>query len=273
MAADMTCLRPIALAWLAGAASFTASPTRADENQVFSSDYLLRVGRDIVEVGARPFHWTGPDWLIAGGILGATYGAYTVDNRSRWQARRLHGNSLHELSEDVTHFGDWKYEVPLLSGCWLGGLVTGNVTMNRIAADGAEASLIAAGLFNPLIVWLTGRDLPNKNRPAYRFHPFSNGRVSFPSGHTAEAFAVASVVDDNLRPQLGYAQTPVLYAIASSVGFSRMLDQAHYFSDVVLGAGIGWAVGSWVSHKSRNVRGVSVVPAPGGLLLAGTIAY
>jgi len=248
------------------------APGRADENHVFTPDYFLRVGIDFGGLLRAPLHWDRTEWLIAGGILGATYGAYTVDNAGR--RLFLHhwtGQNLRELSGAVTHFGDWQYQVPLMAGCWLTGFVTGSAFFDKLAADGAEASLLSAGIIGPSIVYATGRDLPNKNRPAYEFTPFSSGRVSFPSGHTTEAFAMASVLDHNLRPYWGFWQTPVLYLLAGAVGFSRMHDQKHYLSDVVLGAGLGWSVGTWVSRKPRNAPAASVAPSSAGPVLAWTV--
>ncbi len=72
---------------------------------------------------------------------------------------------------------------------------------------------------------------------------------SFPSGHTAVAFAVATsyLVMAN-REQLPHAarNALLLYGGATSVGALRMVGGSHFPSDVlggaVLGAGIGWLV-------------------------------
>jgi membrane-associated phospholipid phosphatase len=61
---------------------------------------------------------------------------------------------------------------------------------------------------------------------------------SFPSGHTATAFAGAELFHQELKyshPILSYAAFP----IAVGVGSFRMLNNKHYLSDVLVGAGIG----------------------------------
>jgi hypothetical protein len=61
---------------------------------------------------------------------------------------------------------------------------------------------------------------------------------SFPSGHTAEAFASAEFLREEYKekyPWLGY----VGYGVAVTTGYLRMYHQKHWVGDVVTGAGIG----------------------------------
>jgi membrane-associated phospholipid phosphatase len=68
------------------------------------------------------------------------------------------------------------------------------------------------------------------------------GFTSFPSGHTAKAFAAASAVTAETArwwPQSTVIVAPVMYGGALMVGLARMYHNAHWASDVALGAGIG----------------------------------
>ena len=70
------------------------------------------------------------------------------------------------------------------------------------------------------------------------------GAGSFPSGHTIAAFAVATVI---ARRYPNHRWVPfVSYGIASLVGFSRITNQAHFPSDVFMGAALGYAVSRFV---------------------------
>lgn len=60
------------------------------------------------------------------------------------------------------------------------------------------------------------------------------GHYSFPSGHSAAAFGGAWLISRHY-PRL----TPLLYAIAATVGFSRVYLGAHYPGDVMSGATSG----------------------------------
>lgn len=66
----------------------------------------------------------------------------------------------------------------------------------------------------------------------------NNGRLSFPSGHTAEAFVAATIIHKEYQHKSHWPGIAA-YAVASSVGFFRMLNNAHWQSDVLAGAGIG----------------------------------
>lgn len=68
--------------------------------------------------------------------------------------------------------------------------------------------------------------------------PDGSDRNSFPSGHTATAFAGAEFLHQefkNTTPIWSYTG----YVAATATGALRMYNNKHYFSDVVAGAGIG----------------------------------
>jgi len=68
--------------------------------------------------------------------------------------------------------------------------------------------------------------------------PDHSNNHSFPSGHTAQAFAAATFLSMEYKDR--YTWVPVVsYSIASSVGLLRMANNKHYISDVLVGAGIG----------------------------------
>ena len=60
---------------------------------------------------------------------------------------------------------------------------------------------------------------------------------SFPSGHSAAAFSGAWILS-TLWPK----RAPLFFALAASVGFSRIYVGAHYPGDVISGATIGAVV-------------------------------
>ncbi|MGN6294334.1 MAG: phosphatase PAP2 family protein [Chitinophagaceae bacterium] len=71
-----------------------------------------------------------------------------------------------------------------------------------------------------------------------QLRPDGSDRSSFPSGHTAQAFATATFLSMEYKdrfPWMPYAA----YGLASTVGMMRMANNRHYISDVLLGAGIG----------------------------------
>lgn len=72
----------------------------------------------------------------------------------------------------------------------------------------------------------------------HQLRPDGSNYNSFPSGHTAQAFAAATFLSQEYQdrfPWMPYAA----YGLASTVGMMRMANNRHYISDVLLGAGIG----------------------------------
>jgi membrane-associated phospholipid phosphatase len=69
--------------------------------------------------------------------------------------------------------------------------------------------------------------------------PSGAGHSSFPSGHTAQAFAAAVFLSEEYKRNLPWV--PYLsYGIASSVGLLRLANNKHYIDDVLVGAGMGY---------------------------------
>jgi membrane-associated phospholipid phosphatase len=78
---------------------------------------------------------------------------------------------------------------------------------------------------------------------------------SFPSGHTVAAFAAAAAVSTETSiwwPTATYVLIgPALYVGAAAVGVSRMYNNRHWASDVMLGAAIGTFAGTKVVRYHR----------------------
>jgi PAP2 superfamily protein len=89
---------------------------------------------------------------------------------------------------------------------------------------------------------------------------------SMPSGHATVTFAAATV----LQQHLGYKAAIPTYLIASYVAMSRLHDNRHYASDVVMGAATGIIVGRSVTYHGRNFWGAAPAIVPGGMALMFT---
>ena len=75
-------------------------------------------------------------------------------------------------------------------------------------------------------------------------------RSAFPSGHTTFAFSVATVIAR--RYGRNHRWVPwVAYGTAATIGFSRITLQAHFPSDVFLGAALGYSVARFDVLRNR----------------------
>lgn len=91
--------------------------------------------------------------------------------------------------------------------------------------------LAIAGITNSLITY-TIKSLSKEERPD------GSSNDSFPSGHTSNAFVMATVLHHEFvdtSPWLAYSG----YLFATTTGIFRVLNNKHWVSDVLVGAGIG----------------------------------
>ena len=89
--------------------------------------------------------------------------------------------------------------------------------------------------------------------------PDGSGNDSFPSGHTAIAFAAARFYDKRYNPEA----SAFLYAAAGLTALARVKADKHYNKDVLAGAALGYAS---AEYFTRPVAGgaVSLMPAKSG---------
>lgn len=234
-----------------------------------SPSYTGLLVDDVKHVVTAPTRWQQQEWQNFGLATLAVVGtAALVDRPLRDEMRRHNGNS--RLMRDVERFGA-QYSLGVLGGFFLAGTLGDNDKALIVAQDGLTASIIASGIVTPVIKYAAGRSRPSQNPGVHHFRPFS-GAASFPSGHTTQAFAVASVISAH------YDQTWIKctsYSVASLVGVARTYHDAHFASDVVAGALIGTLVGQSVVDYNQQRRAGKLALLPDtssggiGMRLAG----
>jgi len=235
------------------------STVHADE--IPPPSYPEVVFDDIKYILTSPSRWQDQDWqylgLAAAGVVGV---AVILDRPIRDEMQR-HAPNDSRFLKNIERFGA-EYSLGVLGGFYLAGAIWNNDTATAVAKDGLAASIIASGMITPTIKFITGRARPRENVGIATFHPFSLGyssNSSFPSGHTTQAFAVASVIADH------YEETWVSYSsytVAGLVGAARIYHDAHFASDVLAGAMIGTLVGKTVVAHNKTIRSAKAVIMP-----------
>jgi membrane-associated phospholipid phosphatase len=161
------------------------------------------------------------------------------------------------------------------------GRIAKNRKLASLGLHGTEALIIGEGVAT-VVKTVVGRQRPSVEPADPNSYHFMRGRSggdkyrSFPSGHTVSAFAAAAAVTAETSrnaPNTKWIVGPVLYTGAALVGVSRMYNNRHWASDVIIGAGIGTFAGLKVvrfndSHTGNRVDRFfltgSLVPEPGG---------
>ena len=122
--------------------------------------------------------------------------------------------------------------------------------LRRLLAGGAAMGEALSGFAGWLIRSVDGRYRPTHTDATNHwelFRGFYNGTdLSFPSGHATLSFAMAAA--------LSYAfprGKPLFIAVAFLTALSRVVQEAHFCSDVLFGAALGWTVSWMCMHATQ----------------------
>ncbi len=171
------------------------------------------------------------------------------DRGFREEAQERRGNTTNSVASVANSLGEWRFVIPALSAGYLAGEVAGSRDLKRVILHAGAAAALATGVSSTL-KYTIGRTRPSFAGDPDQFRPFS-GANSFPSGHTAVAFAIATSIADETDD----SWTDVaLYTAATLTAMARVNDDRHWTSDVLIGGLIGHLSGRWVSRQMGPVR-------------------
>jgi membrane-associated phospholipid phosphatase len=213
-----------------------------------STTSLAAQPSDTSKVSTEPL-FTRRDLLIAGSFVAATIALYPADRALAREIRRdpLQNNHFLRESADFFDFMGTKGSVYIGTSMYIVGRLARVERMADLGLHGTESLYLAQTLVK-LVKGLAGRARPQLDIENPR--SFNLGRGfgdndtyrSFPSGHAGMAFAAAAAVTSETSkwwPRSTWYIAAVMYGGASLVAISRMYDNRHWASDIVLGAAIG----------------------------------
>ena len=242
------------------AASAATTPQTQDmRDRVFYSDETERVKPllskffvnlllDQKDIVTSPFHMSGQD-AIAWGLIGAGTGALIVTDRRSASALPNTVDQI-SISKDVSDLGAVYTVLPITVGMYIGGAIAHNAKARETGVLAGEAivdTLIDVGVLK--VIFRRSRPYEDNGRGT-----FFNGGTSFPSGHAAESWALASVVAHEYNKNVLVPITA--YGLASLVSFSRLSGQQHFASDILFGSAMGWFTGRYVfkTHTDHSIH-------------------
>jgi membrane-associated phospholipid phosphatase len=206
---------------------------------------LLLDQKDIV---TSPFHMSRQD-VIAWGLIGAGTGALIATDRTSASAFPNTVDQI-SISKDVSNLGAVYTVLPITVGMYVGGAIAHNAKARETGVLAGEAivdTLIDVGVLK--VIFRRSRPFEDNGRGTF-FH----GGTSFPSGHAAESWALASVVAHEYNKNIIFPITA--YGLASLVSFSRLSGQQHFASDILFGSAMGWFTGRYVfkTHADHSIH-------------------
>jgi membrane-associated phospholipid phosphatase len=215
--------------------------------------YLKSYWTDFKHVATGPLHWKGRQWAKFAAITGATgIIMLTLDEPAQKMMLRNQNGTFNEASDLLYPLGN-RFPPFMLAGMYITSLITKNRRFEHATLSVAK-SLAISTVFYTASKAVIRRQRPTRTEDPYDFvSPFSKkGYTSFPSGHTNTAFAVATAfaLEYNEKKWVPW----VAYSLASLTSISRMYDNRHWFSDVIIGASIGHFVTKMVYKQEYKRR-------------------
>ena len=196
-------------------------------------------------LATAPLSWEKKEWGVLGVGALAVGATILIDGDVRDSVEGASNDATQSIARAVEPFGA-EYSWGILGGFYLAGRT--NEKARAVAQDGFAASLIAAGTITPILKATVGRKRPSQTEGTFAL---ADGAASFPSGHTTQAFAIASVIASHYESRWVKGTA---YGLAALVAWARVENNAHYASDVIAGAVIGTLIGRAVVRFNREQR-------------------
>jgi len=226
-----------------------------DVNQI----YYLGIG--LIQV---PFHLNRNDLLYGLGVSVATSSLFLVDPAIKsfvLQNQSAFNDNIFEIDK----YFNGRTGSFAASGLYIGGFLFKQEKI-RIMGLHALETLFISGAITELFKYSFGRRRPYAGKSNMDFKAFRGSRAkyrAFPSGHTTNAFAFASVMAmslDNSYWEAGW------YSAAAMVGVARIYHNVHWISDIFLAALISYNVADFVVHfNSQENNNFKLYPSFNGI--------
>jgi len=223
------------------------------------------LGAQADSVPRRPL-FTWRDGVLAGGFVVGTIAIRPFDKRIAvgLQQPDRQKNTIYRVA--ATGFREIAVPGAFIIGAtmYATGRLGHSPRLAELGLHGTEALVIGEGLAG-VMKDVFGRarpfvdTVPNPdNWQLLRGFTSNDSYRSFPSGHTVAGFAAAAAVSAETRrwwPNATWIIGPTMYGGATLIGLSRMYENRHWASDVIMGAAIGTFSGAKVVRYHRTHPG------------------
>lgn len=235
-------------------------------------DGARRLSAESAELATTPFEVPNNNIFITLGVAGAVGLTYAFDRQLQDWLTAGQNHTLDKITDTGSVIGDPFLHLGLAALVYGGGIVADSAEWKETGEMMGEA-LVLADATTLILKEATGRGRPDTTQAKGDFKPFGFRKDydSMPSMHTSSSFALASVLasrTDNLALKAAY------YGTAAFVGYSRIYQNKHWASDVLLGAALGELCGRVVTGFHANRSRLALAPAlyenGAGVAMVGT---
>ena len=207
-----------------------------------------RYGRDSVALVKAPFSWKTKQWEKAAGAVLIVGGLMFADKDIDKAAQKQRSSTTDHISSATAPLGSG-YGFAISGGLLGIGLAFDHENLRDTGREAIEAGVLAIAV-DQVLKRAFGRERIQDSHGRTVFVPGSS-HDSFPSGHTTEAFAVASVIATRSK---GWPIPVIAYAAAALVAMDRINTRDHFASDVVAGAFLGTTVGRFLVKRHGDEK-------------------
>jgi membrane-associated phospholipid phosphatase len=227
--------------------------------------YIKSYWVDSKAIASAPFHWSKKEWIAASVVVGGGIILYAFDDDIQKLVLRNRGTNTNAYLRTIFDpLGSGLYSIPSLGILYGYGAIWHNDKAKETSLKGLEAFLLT-GVVIQIIKEMTQRHRPYADDPSNPYlwnGPFNLiPDASFPSGHSAAAFAVATVISYSYKNLIW---VPIIcYSLATLTAMARVVENNHWASDAFVGSAIGFAIGRLVYHGSYRRLEILPVSAAG----------
>lgn len=217
-----------------------------------------------------PTTWDGADWLMVGGVVGATTSCFLLDDEALDLMRRNQSSFNKSATRVAVEYGSGYFAVGLPAAMYISGLVFEERWMRETAVLMGSTLLLTSAITTAGKIAI-GRARPYADFGNHEFRPFNVHAdfMSFPSGHTTTAFALSAVLAARIKNPWASVG---LYGAATAAAVSRMYTRDHWLSDVVFAAAYTTAAAhsivKWFENERENERDahtLNIIPTTSGV--------
>ena len=249
----------------------SAVSAQQDSRRADTRDEPGRAGAvvaDVKDYVTAPLHAGRVQWVRFGATLGAIAFAYQLDDDVRDHFGTL--TAPLGTSADTHDARDAAPAVLALGGTWIAAVVGDEDDGRREAGAMLEAAALSGAAAYAL------KELAGRERPYVTADEgdWGGDGESFPSVHTAAAFAIGTVLAESGNDRHRWLRRALGYGLAVGTAYARMDHDAHWFSDTVAGAGLGVATARFVmQHRDERAQRArfGLVPMAHGVAIGYTV--
>ena len=244
----------------------STTPVSADDNDnLFNSTTaikgeLLRLGDEAAELARVPVDTDNHGLVGTLAVAGAVGFTYVFDDDIRAKLQGAKSRNLDRATDAGNLIGNPFLHLGVAAAFYGGGVLADSPKYRTMGEMLGEAIVLADATTFILKEGIgRGRPFTGSGKDSFKPFQFKNDNDSMPSMHTSSSFAMASVLasaSESMSAKLFY------YSAASFVGFSRMYQDKHWASDVVLGAAIGELCGRVVTNYHAGTGSDRLTLAP-----------